>query len=282
MASLENLFVKTPKGFGKVKKVDKSKEEVNVELFHSIARRVEVAFPSSQIDRSHPLPHQIAAYEEKDGKWLQGRITKSFEWNQNESNEYEVEFVNHEARYVSEENLFVPCSDAVSDPVEVLSVGGWGSQYFYDRRLPLMKCLFEQRAQTRGITSLISSSIELAPHQLDVVRRVLEDPLTRFLLADEVGMGKTIEACVIIRQLIEDGQVDTVSILVPDHLTSQWEYELESKFQIDYFPGNVNVYPFSEISDVDPDTDFLIIDEVHRIFHSLERGSTKQQDSLDK
>ena len=67
MASLENLFVKTPKGFGKVKKVDKSKEEVNVELFHSIARRVEVAFPSSQIDRSHPLPHQIAAYEEKDG-----------------------------------------------------------------------------------------------------------------------------------------------------------------------------------------------------------------------
>ena len=51
-----------------------------------------------------------------------------------------------------------------------------------------------ERAAARGMGALISSSIELYEHQIEVARRVLDDPVQRYLLADEVGLGKTIEA----------------------------------------------------------------------------------------
>ena len=48
----------------------------------------------------------------------------------------------------------------------------------------------QQRAISRGMTGLLSANIELYPHQVEVIRRVLEDPIQRYLLADEVGFRK--------------------------------------------------------------------------------------------
>ena len=56
----------------------------------------------------------------------------------------------------------------------------------------------------QGLTALLSASIDLMPHQVAAVRRVLNDPIQRYLLADEVGLGKTIEAGLIIRQHLID------------------------------------------------------------------------------
>jgi len=50
--------------------------------------------------------------------------------------------------------------------------------------------------------------IELEAHQIEVVRRVLQDPVQRYLLADEVGLGKTIEAGILIRQRVLDAIED--------------------------------------------------------------------------
>jgi ATP-dependent helicase HepA len=47
---------------------------------------------------------------------------------------------------------------------------------------------------------LISSRVEIEPHQIAVVRRILQDPNPKYLLADEVGLGKTIEAGLVIRE----------------------------------------------------------------------------------
>ena len=57
------------------------------------------------------------------------------------------------------------------------------------------------------------------------------DPI-RLLIADDVGIGKTIEACLIAKELLERGEVRRLAVLCPPHLAEQWQRELEQKFHI--------------------------------------------------
>src|SRR5690606_10944193 len=85
------------------------------------------------------------------------------------------------------------------------------------------------RSTAQGLTSVLAGSIELVPHQVATVRRVTTDRIQRYLLADEVGLGKTIEAGLIIRQLLIDNPRLRVVVSVPDALVNQWKSELASK-----------------------------------------------------
>jgi len=58
-------------------------------------------------------------------------------------------------------------------------------------------------------------------------------PVVRLLIADDVGIGKTIEAGLILRELIDRGEVDRFSVLCPPHLVEQWTEELKIKFDLD-------------------------------------------------
>ncbi|MBM4762270.1 SNF2-related protein [Bacillus sp. B15-48] len=70
------------------------------------------------------------------------------------------------------------------------------------------------------------------PHQLEVAKQVVENMHGKAILADEVGLGKTIEAGLILKEYMIRGLVKKVLILVPASLVSQWEMELNSKFHI--------------------------------------------------
>ena len=82
---------------------------------------------------------------------------------------------------------------------------------------------------------VISSVIDLYDYQIEVARRVLEDTKQRYLLADEVGLGKTIEAGSTIRQYILDHPEGHVVVITPPLLRRQWVSELRQKFLIDDF-----------------------------------------------
>jgi SNF2 family DNA or RNA helicase len=58
------------------------------------------------------------------------------------------------------------------------------------------------------------------------------DPV-RLLIADDVGIGKTVEACVIAKELLDRGEVRRLAVLCPPHLAEQWQRELSEKFSID-------------------------------------------------
>jgi SNF2 family DNA or RNA helicase len=58
-------------------------------------------------------------------------------------------------------------------------------------------------------------------------------PVPRLLIADDVGIGKTIEAGLILRKLMDRGEVDTFSVLCPPHLVEQWVGELKARFGIE-------------------------------------------------
>ena len=76
--------------------------------------------------------------------------------------------------------------------------------------------------------------VEHLPHQVETVRRVLRHFRGRVLLADEVGLGKTIEACLLLREYLLRGLVRRILILVPPALVSQWREELLSKFGLQF------------------------------------------------
>jgi SNF2 family DNA or RNA helicase len=70
------------------------------------------------------------------------------------------------------------------------------------------------------------------PHQLEVAKQVVENMNGKAILADEVGLGKTIEAGLILKEYMIRGLVKKVLILVPASLVSQWAMELNTKFHI--------------------------------------------------
>jgi SNF2 family DNA or RNA helicase len=92
----------------------------------------------------------------------------------------------------------------------------------------------ERIALNPGFERLITldcNTIKELPHQIDVALRVLRRPmLGRAILADEVGLGKTIEAGIILKELAVRGLARRVLILAPASLVEQWQAELETKF----------------------------------------------------
>ena len=89
---------------------------------------------------------------------------------------------------------------------------------------------YEIEQLTNDLVSLGESRVDLKPHQVSVVHRVVSDYPHRFLLCDEVGLGKTIEAGLVLKELRARGGAARCIAIVPPNLVRQWQFELKSKF----------------------------------------------------
>lgn len=125
------------------------------------------------------------------------------------------------------------------------------------------------------------SDLTPLPHQLEVAKKVIEDMNGKAILADEVGLGKTIEAGLILKEYMIRGLVKKVLILVPASLVTQWASELNSKFfipaaiqrksyvweQYDIVVSSIDTAkrePHREIINKQ-NYDLVIIDEAHKL-----------------
>jgi len=107
-----------------------------------------------------------------------------------------------------------------------------GSTMQYDENyLRYVMLLSKIKNETAGgfLSSLASGIIPL-PHQLHVLNRAMETNNIRYILADEVGLGKTIEAGMIIRELKSRGLVSRILVVCPTGLVTQWASEMQEKF----------------------------------------------------
>lgn len=107
-----------------------------------------------------------------------------------------------------------------------------GSTMQYDENyLRYVTLLSKIKNETAGgfLSSLASGIIPL-PHQLHVLNRAMETNNIRYILADEVGLGKTIEAGMIIRELKSRGLVSRILVVCPTGLVTQWANEMQEKF----------------------------------------------------
>ncbi|WP_244814748.1 protein DpdE [Caballeronia sp. Lep1P3] len=181
-----------------------------------------------------------------------------------------IRFSHKNDAYVPYDHVFVRWKKPIEDPVLFLAQQITETPQYAEARARFQETYITQRGGAQGMSALLSSAIELEAHQVDVVRRILTDPSRRYLLADEVGLGKTIEAGVVIRQAVLDDPVGhRIAIVVPRTLLSQWRQELMHRFGLrDFLDISVFVVPhddYSELVDAVEGATMLVIDEVHRI-----------------
>jgi ATP-dependent helicase HepA len=81
-----------------------------------------------------------------------------------------------------------------------------------------------------GLGSFLGGRVRIFPHQLHVAERATQHDPVRWLLADEVGLGKTIEACLILNHLVHTRQIERCVVVAPAALTVQWLGELWRKY----------------------------------------------------
>ena len=89
------------------------------------------------------------------------------------------------------------------------------------------------RAASGPFRSFGRIAVEPRPYQLVPLMMALKLDPVRMLIADDVGIGKTIEACLIARELLDRGEIRRIAVLCPPHLAEQWQRELAEKFHID-------------------------------------------------
>lgn len=149
--------------------------------------------------------------------------------------------------------------------------------------------------QARGLGSFLGGRIALFPHQLHVAERATASDPVRWLLADEVGLGKTIEACLILSRLLRTERADRALVVAPATLTVQWLGELYRKFHQTFVlldaerrqavegemgrgfnPFDAHRRAVIALEDLESDprlveaavragTDLLVVDEAHRL-----------------
>jgi superfamily II DNA or RNA helicase len=127
--------------------------------------------------------------------------------------------------YAHTKLLKVEETQKVSDPLERALNAQWEETWRFDLRQMAARFL------TGNIGGQLSDArTEILPHQIFTAHKVVSNPKRRFLLADEVGLGKTIEAGMIWQALAQRGQAKRTLIICPAGLTVQWQEEMQDKF----------------------------------------------------
>lgn len=115
-------------------------------------------------------------------------------------------------------------------PGDRLLAGQVDTSRVFDLRCEALE--LQHRRRKSPVRGFIGGRMDLIPHQLYIAREVTDRIAPRVLLADEVGLGKTIEACLIIHRLLGTGRASRVLVVVPEPLVHQWFVELLRRFNL--------------------------------------------------
>ena len=140
-----------------------------------------------------------------------------------------------------------------------------------------------ERRQSR-VRGFLGGRIDLIPHQLYIAHEVTARQAPRVLLSDEVGLGKTIEACLIIHRLLLSGVASRVLIVVPAPLVYQWFLELYRRFNLWF-----NIYDEDRSAAVETSAseanpfydDQLVLCSLQFLLHSKQRSRQVQDAQWD-
>jgi superfamily II DNA or RNA helicase len=197
--------------------------------------------------------------------------------------------------YAHTKLLKVEEAEKVPDPLKRALNGDWEKETWrFDLRQMAARFL------TGNIGGQLSDArTEILPHQIFAAHKVVISPKRRFLLADEVGLGKTIEAGMIWQALAQRGQAKRTLIICPAGLTVQWQEEMQDKFgqffeifQRDFHTINPRIWDLKACAIASLDClkrkehkekllenrkwDLIIFDEAHRL-SARDYGETKTE-----
>jgi ATP-dependent helicase HepA len=258
-------LVNSPYGIGRL--ISLNHDDALIQYFDSPANYegLEQTFEIKYLKKAEIYAESLVyRYDYKLAHWQLARVVGAIPGG------VRLHFPNKQQENVSLNDIFVRWDRPICDAATLLSERITYTPFWQDARLAYQHQMLKQRNACAGITSVLSSSIELEPYQLTVARRVLSDPIQRYLLADEVGLGKTIEAGLIVRQHVTENQfTHCVVIVAPKVLHRQWQQELSARFHLEELMNEsihvIDMDTFSTESPLPFRPDMLVIDEAHRV-----------------
>ena len=254
-------------GIGKLK--DFSAERAIVEYFESPAQceQIQHEVPPRSLKAVELEPEVRVYFENRETfAWQVGRILDY----QKSDRMYLVRFPNDERRMIHESHLVTRWLKPIADPTDHLALQLNETPYWYHGRSAFIHSVYSQRRACGGMPAVLSSAIDLVEHQISVVRQVLQDPFQRYLLADEVGLGKTIEAGLLIRQFVwDESESHRVIVIVPTTLIQQWKSELSQRFHLsDHLGKTVHVIGNRDQTAIEQfgiHANMIVVDEAHHV-----------------
>lgn len=133
----------------------------------------------------------------------------------------------HDVITLAPELEFSPVEHATFTPPDPAQAGNHAAALLLRDALRL-----KLRAGAGPFRSFGNIAVEPRAYQLVPLLMALRLPTVRLLIADDVGIGKTIEAGLIVRELVDRGEIQRVAVLCPPHLVEQWQGELQQRFNL--------------------------------------------------
>ncbi len=174
-----------------------------------------------------------------------------------------------QCRCVREQDIIASFLSGGANPIYQLKTYEFQNPCWYFGRQVVKETMNVLDNSIMGFKELAGCKIFLKAFQLNTIIQCLQDDYCRYMLADEVGLGKTIEACSVLKIYLSDKSNKNVLITVPKTLVGQWRTELLFKFGlIEGRNDNNNFIYLSSVEELteqylDMEWDFIIVDEVH-------------------
>ena len=254
---------------GKIKSVDKFSELVSVEFFDVTGVGMFYSKPENKDYNINNVSHckiRIGAFVQYKGERYEIIACKK------DATDnlfyYYAQSENDTIVHLSEIDIKCSYNDGYVWPMEQLKNYEFQNPMWFTGRSIVSKTMHIINNSLYGFSEIAGCKIFLKTHQLRTIMRCLQEGTCRNMIADEVGMGKTIEALAVLKVYLKDNHNANILIIVPDALVEQWRTELAYKFKIlegiDVNNNNVCLVGMSEIDSCSLDYTFVIADEVHK------------------
>lgn len=267
---------KNPRDFalGKVTLFDDFSQKVNVEFFD--CNDISKFYPMDDMKKSYSSKRVVHCKIKTNARIMYNDdfyIVKESKKNEDEYFYYYIQNSIGIISIVCEKDIIATFNDGYINPIKQLINYEFQNPMWFLGRSIVSKTMNIINNSLYGFKELAGCKIMLKPHQIKTVMRCLKNNNCRYMIADEVGLGKTIEAICILKIYLLDKHNQKVLITVPDSLIEQWRTELAFKFKL--FNGNnindnfIDIIGISNICNVCSKYDFIIVDEVHRYLENI-------------
>lgn len=262
---------------GQIIKVDEFKRTVSVKIhdpfgylmyFEDLPKGI-IELPVGSVDRCRLFIGSTVVYKNINHKIL------SCQKNKDEYYYYYVQNLDDKSIVkVSEVAIVASFNNGQVDPCTQLKRYEFQNPCWYLGRSVVFKSMNILENSIYGFKELAGSKVYLFPHQVNTIMRCLQESPCRYMLADEVGMGKTVEAISVYKIFTMNQSNTKALVIVPSTLKEQWISELLLKFNIPNGIGannnSLEVKTLEEIkgNEIKTRWDFVIVDEVHRYLFS--------------
>ena len=232
-------------GFGEVSG-DSSDDGLTPVSFYTDGSHAEhIQVPFADLLLNEEIPPQTRCYLQNRNGFAAGHLIEVRRSPSRCLRTFLIELPGRRVIELREDELHVRSGLPVKTPLALLRSLCVETPYYFEWRSRWVRAYIDQCRLAGNLTGLLSASVDFFPHQVAVVRRVLQDPEMRYLLADEVGLGKTIEAGIILHQLRIDSPQSRIACFVPSAIVDQWQGEITDRLKL----ASVEIYTHEALTD---------------------------------